>query len=814
MTKASRRRETDDPHGAHWAASASAHSATPSTPANAIPRSANATTRPFTLTPSEGQNRSRTPLQRSSGPSPAAHAASQRVSLMARALAHPSKPLAASTAAAAAVPAAPAAPAVATRLMLLEDGSAFGSWNDGCSLLLHPGARTLTMLLPDGSTLRSLAALVPSAARPKMAALLAFRNMLATGEHEAPVLDRDSWQGNTFTSTTTYAFARWGLHRSSSSPPTPLSPLPFGSAPIEQLEGFECAAAGMAGPILAQPGAHNAGFSPAVSHERDGSVVVSSMDARISLTLLPNAHWARLRYPLPLQRTVKTVNPLTGAMEYEYLYADFAQLLPVAAVPPRWKYPLQCALRASHVHQIEAEERRLEREETQRGGSTRADSPSALGSDSNASFAQLQLDTAADTEPLDLAMDLPPVRPLRPSGTSVTAAGLDWPDVAGHSVPLLHSLPEALPKDSLITCLWTADALYWTFVPASSSPSDGEQPAVSVCALVHVDQSCLVLHPNGFFHHFLEPSAAVAAEEERQTDTSNGTDSPAAAAAAAATGASMFASLSRSMQREQREQLATGGTGSLRKRIYAAGAVPRLSNCSGLNVGEAQYELGRIAAAAVRMRSHALGVLDQRATEAKEAARKIGALAALASQSQPGASSLRVLLSDSEMTGLAVSPHLVAASAKHEVLFSASIHERCMQRGLGEFTAFKDGRIKSACTNTDSGALECGCAGEDDFFLFFCFFFPFSFPSFDFSLRIALFRAVMFHADPLPTQSSFHRPLSAGAAFLSQRGGDAASQRLPAAAGPAPPRRKPVRDVRASGAGIRRVGFPNPGAET
>ena len=101
-------------------------------------------------------------------PSAAVAAATERVSLMARALAHPGqqrKLLASST-----VATPPAAPAlvVATRLLMLEDGSAFGQWSDGCSLLLHPQARTVTMLLPDGSTLRVLSSTVPSAAKPKL----------------------------------------------------------------------------------------------------------------------------------------------------------------------------------------------------------------------------------------------------------------------------------------------------------------------------------------------------------------------------------------------------------------------------------------------------------------------------------------------------------------------------------------------------------------------------------------------------------------------------------------------------------------------
>ena len=582
--------------------------------------------------------------------------------------------------------------------MLLADGSAWGRWSDGCSLVLHPGMRTATLRAPDGSALALVSATAPSAARHKLAALLAFRNM--TAAHEPPVLDKETWTGPTFTSNRPFSFARWSLQQETSPPFNP-------NAQQQQREGGS--GWGLDGGVVnSHSHSHSHSLSGGdaqepvlvpVHHQADGSIVVEALDCggRISLTLLANGQWVRLRFPLALGRTVSgsassssAQGPgqggqgqaiLDGSLAFEYLYADFAQLVPIAAVPPQWNLPLRSALKASHVQQIEAHERRLERQQQQQQPQQQQADPASCHS-SSFSSADSDLDfpldhAASSTSGMDVVMDLAAVRSLRPLGGG--AGELHWPGDSkpALSLALLHSMADSLPRAENIVCTWTHDALYWTFVssaPAATAAAaaaaasgagagpgaEGPAAGVSVCVLIHEDQSCLVLKENGFFAHFLEPYLAAADGSDENADTTNG-----------------------QQHWQPKQQLGS------RKKVYAPGAVPGVHNASGLNLGEAQYELGRIGGYATRLREHALGVLQGRVLAEREVHRQLAGLAGGA------------LVTPHQRQALAaLDPAAVARAAQHEVLFSAAVHERCFQRNVGEFTAFKDGRIKSEQHNT------------------------------------------------------------------------------------------------------------------
>lgn len=604
-----------------------------------------------------------------------------------------------SSAAESAAAVASSAAASPTRLMLLGDGSAFGSWSDGCSLLLHPTMRTATLLLPDGSNLRILSATAPSASRIKLAQLLAMRNMIETRGNEAPVLDAAHWSGATFTSERTFGSARWmleardhtGTEHESATDDAQHDPL-------------------MLAPVLSLPdGSHRVEALGALSDPH-------STDPRISLTLLPNGQMVRLRYPLLLQRKVKAL-AAEGAsgVRMEYTYADFQQLVPIAEVPPQWNLPLHSALRASHVHAIAREEQRLaamqQQDATsadeQRANQENAPHNATIDRSLRAAYATTEKaaetmrmfgDTAASTtggdsalspqsKQLDVVMDLPVVRSLLPSSSrdglgASESSGLHWPENAGLSVSLLHSLPDSLPRDEIVRTIWTNDALYFVLLsklasvsdhltasdpasgPATAAAVDSASPGVSVVCLVHVDQSALVLKENGFFEHFLEP---LSAEDLR-------------AIAAADQAALQQGQGVKSERYQTQPQLGS------RKKIYAPRAVPAVHNASGLNIGELQYDLGRIAKLAVRLANHARGVVESREQQAREACRTMSHLLS--------STSVDSCLSSTQLRALRLDPGVVSRAAAREVVFSAEVAERSFMRGLGEFTAFKDGRIK------------------------------------------------------------------------------------------------------------------------
>ena len=605
------------------------------------------------------------------------------------------------TAADSAAAVASAASASPTRLMLLGDGCAFGSWTDGCSLLLHPTMRTATLLLPDGSNLRILSATAPSASRVKLAQLLALRNMVET--REAPALDVAQWTGATFTCERTFGDARWmletteqpdsGVQTDDAHEPlvlVPVKSLPDGSQRVEALGA------------LSDP---------------------HSTDPRISLTLLPNGQMVRLRYPLLIHRRVKAL-AAEGAqgVRMEYTYADFQQLVPIAEVPPQWNLPLHSAMRASHVHAIAREEQRLASHDTTSADDERANrenaphnatidrSMRAADATNEKAMETLRLfggggDTATvtgeslmsprSTQKLDVVMDLPMVRSLLPSSSrdglsAPESSGLHWPDHAGLSVPLLHSLGDSLPRDEIVRAIWTTDALYFVLLSGTASASEGSAsgtgmpssdsdcgtaaggtgasagiPGVSVVCLVHVDQSALVLKENGFFEHFLEP---LTPEDMR------------ALAAAQATPQQGQGEAGKGDRYPTQPQLGS------RKKIYAPRAVPAVHNASGLNIGELQYSLGRIAKLATRLANHARGVCEAREIQARQACRTMQTLLA--------STSVDSCLSSAQLQALRLDPSVVSRAAAREVVFSAAVIERSFMRGVGEFTAFKDGRIK------------------------------------------------------------------------------------------------------------------------
>jgi hypothetical protein len=259
-------------------------------------------------------------------------------------------------------------------------------------------------------------------------------------------------------------------------------------------------------------------------------------------------------------------------------------------------------------------------------------------------------------------------------------------------------MPNSLPRGSIVRALWTPQALFWLTneepppSTASSSPTADEQHQVSVCALIHVDQSCLILKSNGFFEHFLQPlpeggSALTATTSTTTTPDDGSTPTP-------------FVPL----------HVQSEGGFSLRKKVYAARLVPRLHNGSGLNAHEVVYELGSIAEAMTRLADHAKGILDERQVQAQEAARLMRALHA-EGRAQPGgssggdndlsissvvsASSSSIVLPPSELRSLSgLTAASIAASASREVVFSSRLVERSMVRSMGEFSAFADGRIK------------------------------------------------------------------------------------------------------------------------
>lgn len=186
---------------------------------------------------------------------------------------------------------------------------------------------------------------------------------------------------------------------------------------------------------------------------------------------------------------------------------------------------------------------------------------------------------------------------------------------------------------------------------------------MSVVCLVHVDQSALMLKESGFFEHQLEPLTQEQLQQihqqQQQQQVSNA-------------------------ENQQRYQT-TPQVGS-RKKIYAPNAVPAVHNASGLNIGELQYELGRIAHFARRLQEHTQGVLEARALASTEAARKMASLCKVSVDS---------CVSSSQLSALRLDPGVVSAAAAREVTFSAEVCERSFARGVGEFSAFKDGRTKA-----------------------------------------------------------------------------------------------------------------------
>jgi hypothetical protein len=631
--------------------------------------------------------------------------AQQRVTLMEKALAsNHIRP----------APARPAPIVRALRMLSLEDGSVFARWSDGVSMLMHPQATTLTHLLPDGTMCREVSALVGSAARGKLTELLAYRNMVCGSEQ--PVMDEDVWKGPVTKSASAFPFARWGLQPASALSIT--SPHGVDMSLVPDAPSVVCPA----------------------QHLKDGSVRIEALEGNIALTLLPNGHWVRLNYPLPLKRLVSGVTA-DGVMKYEYTYADFSQLFPVDGVPQTWSFPLRCALEAAAqaqeqelLHATMAGEGTVEIISTmpiQRNvhphatPAHQAVSPIAPHSTfqlpSHLHHAEESFDLASprpssvleDTLPeqpsliappsgpspshFDLIMDLPVVRSLQPSsisGPSVKLplarafvepceprrelwrkekSDLSWPEKPGHSLSLLHSMEDALPSGSLVSSHWTPTALYFSF-------PDEEK----VVVLIAEDQSALVLEKSGFFKHFLEPMAAdvqqstaeiLANEARNELDE----DQP----------RPLFSSPV--PHQLNRTSLPVPGSVS-RQKTYAPSGVPAYHNASGLTPGEKTYELASIARCAVRLQQHAKGIREEQALAAKMAERKIRQL----KENQPG-----IELHESDLAALSIRKEdLLRSALGTELLdarptFSASIHEKSVVRGLGEFTAFRDGRVKA-----------------------------------------------------------------------------------------------------------------------
>jgi len=250
-----------------------------------------------------------------------------------------------------------------------------------------------------------------------------------------------------------------------------------------------------------------------------------------------------------------------------------------------------------------------------------------------------------------------------------------WPDNPALSIPLLHASPDALPKDELVTSMWTEHALYWC-------QPDKKQ----VTVLVHCDQSCIILKDNGFFYHYLEPLSEESLATLNNTSTVDSDTSSADSA---------FVHL---------DDLHHHGSG-LRKKVYAIDAVPAMHNASGLNPGEMQYELRSITDLALRLQQHAMGVLEAKALEKGESHRRWRDLHRL----EPD-----IELTDDELAALRATkpPNTDARQEVKKSVFSAEVHEQCMVRGVGEFTAFKDGRVKSvthASAQIAIHVLSCSC---------------------------------------------------------------------------------------------------------
>lgn len=230
---------------------------------------------------------------------------------------------------------------------------------------------------------------------------------------------------------------------------------------------------------------------------------------------------------------------------------------------------------------------------------------------------------------------------LQSSGDGLAATNdLSWRDNPAHSVQLLHAMPDSLPKNSLVNAMWTPEA---TFICHSNEKR--------VVASVHADQSTLALEPSGFFHHLL-PAIDTQASVER-------------------TGSYSTDANGRHQETNPREK------------VYAPNAVPAVHNASGLNPDECTYDLAPIAATARRLQRHAIGVAESRVLVTGEADRKLRLLEDM----QPGFE-----MTDDELAELSFHP---GCTKKTAAAFSATMHERSVVRQVGEFTAFKDGRVKS-----------------------------------------------------------------------------------------------------------------------
>lgn len=495
-------------------------------------------------------------------------------------------------------------PIVARRMLLLEDGSAFGQWNDGMSLLIHPACATITMLCPDGSTCRQLSEYIGSGTKDRFVALLAFRNVHSP--QQSLVLDETCWPGDTFTFNSSISHARWGVH-------SDVSPL-----------------ADVRGQAASQPDGDPVRVLSPARLMPDGSIRIESIEGHTSLTLLPNARWVRLCYPVPLKRTENGVSS-EGEMSFEYTHAQFAQLLPCQAVPPTWRFPLLCVMHAYTQYLVHTE------------------------AQSNASFGP-EIKLRPGPSDLDLlATELPQRRSLQPAGntrldpvTGHTDTGhvdISWPDNANNSIQLLHSYSDSLPQNALVSFYWTPEAIY-------SWCNDSKE----VTVLISEDQSCLVLKPDGFFYHYLEPITHLTILE-----------------AQAANGVHL------GLDAVDMARFVQAGRGRVREKMYAASSIPLVHNPTGLTPAELRYELAPIAERAKKLQSHALGLAEVRALEAIKGEREQrDHLQSVAQSIQPGMPA----------------PLLNGPSCSPAAGLSNAIRERAMVRHVGEFTSFKDGRIK------------------------------------------------------------------------------------------------------------------------
>ena len=590
------------------------------------------------------------------------------------------------------------------RLLALEDGSMFGSWSDGVSILMHPQATTMTQLLPDGTMCRQVTALVGSGAKEKIVELLSFRNVIS----EQPVLDEAFWTGSTRVEATSYPFARWGLQPGSALEAT--AAITHSGEPTSTLYSTSTSNSILnEAPTVMCP----------ARRMSDGSVVIEAMEGGISLTLLPNQRWVRLSYPIPLKRQVAGVSS-EGIMRYEYTYAEFKQLFPIEDVPKRWRFPLQSALLAAlqqppvdrhdSCHNINAfsssqsspsadlpstpprltdapfdtpisglPSHIIDTTKSRPQESFTATSPLASNRRQESPFLVCPSPAFPPASHFDLVMDLPVVRSLHPSSVSgppklplhrafiepcgptvdtLPNADLTWPDNPAHSASVLHSSATTLPKDSLVRTLWTKQAFFTVQVDRKR-----------VVMLVHEDQSAIVLEANGFFYHYLEPLT--------QDDINQ-----AAALAAAAESTENFNSAA--INSSTVSSILQIPVGLVREKVYAPGLAPTYHNASGLNIGERRYPLADICATALRLQSHAVGVLEQRELDSKEAERKLRSLI----EQQPGCELTPADLADLRISPL--HPHLKAPVQP----FSTALHDRSIVRNVGEFFAFQDGRIK------------------------------------------------------------------------------------------------------------------------